>query len=457
LHEFSDGSAWWFLDRAYCAREAQAGDHCGNVAGRTLPAQRILSYRDKNGRVLLTFILNPDGKLGEMKAASNQKPSPRFHPQIITLLTSDLIKGIGKPGVAQEQDFSIFDLSPENQKNLLQRKPELVQDQAAIKPWDLFYAIPEIQQDRNIRTYLNYLPGDKGRLILELLDSSDPSRWSAAANLIPKLIMLAPLDTPDYQNRLLNYLKTSSINSQILWRRIKPELKSNSEFLGRLAATVPKYLSYFDFANLDMPTLIESLISELEVAQDNDSYPVDIDKLDTHLTTTFLNYFTDEQLKKLINLSQNQLLELRILKYRPNLYTTQGLYGAILYNKNLIELLDDPKISSKFNSESLDHLINNSLNNLVIYDRVPDRLKTEENLALARDRLLGRVKITPWIFIEHAQSSAVTPEIALQAIQSAIDRKMPREVILNIYNSMPTDYKKNPEIRQFLKQAGYIF
>ena len=67
IFDFKDGYQWWLLDRAYCPEEGRSGQHCGNVTGQHKTDQRILSLRN-NGHVVLTFILEPDGNLGEMKA-----------------------------------------------------------------------------------------------------------------------------------------------------------------------------------------------------------------------------------------------------------------------------------------------------------------------------------------------------------------------------------------------------
>jgi len=46
LVPFSDGWAWWKLNRAYCPDEARALGHCGNSAGGgNNPDERILSLR----------------------------------------------------------------------------------------------------------------------------------------------------------------------------------------------------------------------------------------------------------------------------------------------------------------------------------------------------------------------------------------------------------------------------
>ena len=91
--EFPDGWAWWLLPRAYDKDEAAAMGHCGNSPEAQNTKQQILSLREPR-RVgaqtwwepHLTFILNTNGYLGEMKGKQNVKPVPRLHKSIVGLL-----------------------------------------------------------------------------------------------------------------------------------------------------------------------------------------------------------------------------------------------------------------------------------------------------------------------------------------------------------------------------------
>jgi hypothetical protein len=134
LVPFSDGWAWWKLNRAYCPDEARALGHCGNSAGGgNNPDERILSLR-RHVRVgntdmwepHLTFILEPNGYLGEMKGKGNQKPAPRYHPYIIALLESPHIKGIRGGGYLPSHNFDLNDLTPEQQEAIVQKNPNLM-------------------------------------------------------------------------------------------------------------------------------------------------------------------------------------------------------------------------------------------------------------------------------------------------------------------------------------------
>jgi hypothetical protein len=127
--EFDGGTkGWWLLARGACREEGGAMGHCGNVPSvRT--GDRILSFRVKNQNNKwtpnLTFILDKDGYLGEMKGRGNEKPAARYHPYIIELLKqTKLIKGIKGGGYAPENNFRLSDLSETQREELIKINPE---------------------------------------------------------------------------------------------------------------------------------------------------------------------------------------------------------------------------------------------------------------------------------------------------------------------------------------------
>lgn len=106
---------WVLLPRGYCPLEAEAMGHCGNSSGND--GDRIISLRGPSPKnkelddVFLTFILDSEGKLGEMKGRANDKPSPRYHRDIVELLKSPIVKGIKGGGWLAGNNFSLWDLS----------------------------------------------------------------------------------------------------------------------------------------------------------------------------------------------------------------------------------------------------------------------------------------------------------------------------------------------------------
>ena len=203
LIPFSNGTAWWYINRAYCSDEARSGGHCGNVAGQYQNNQRILSYRDAGGHVLLTFILEPDGTLGEMKARFNQKPDPKYHPYIMQLLLNDMVKGITGEGYLPDMNFSIFDLDEKNLDIINKNKPKLITDQLKITPIEILKAPKHIQQK-----YIQYAP-DK---IKPLLSNPSIETWKQVVTDIPEYIVYAPNELPNYREKLYNFLKSKPEN-----------------------------------------------------------------------------------------------------------------------------------------------------------------------------------------------------------------------------------------------------
>jgi len=120
--------AWVKLDREYCETEGKAMEHCGNM-GNPEEGDRILSFRSKVGETKqkphLTFILDKNNYLGEMKGRRNQKPDDKYHPYIIDLLQKDFVKGIKGGGYLSQNNFSMYDLDEDQRKALVDQKPPL--------------------------------------------------------------------------------------------------------------------------------------------------------------------------------------------------------------------------------------------------------------------------------------------------------------------------------------------
>lgn len=125
--KLTDGFAWFDLHKNKCSEEAAAMGHCGN-AGSPQNGQTILSLRKHIGNdkweVCLTFILDKNGNLGEMKGRANEKPAKKYHKYIIALLETPRIKGIVGGGYLPGSNFSVDDLSTEDQDKLFSKRPE---------------------------------------------------------------------------------------------------------------------------------------------------------------------------------------------------------------------------------------------------------------------------------------------------------------------------------------------
>lgn len=129
--QFPDGYAWFNLETHSCSAEARSMGHCGNSGGNR--RDTILSLRRLTKTVsgrsywypMLTFILDRNGVLGEMKGRGNDKPIEKYHPYIVALLRSDLIQGIKGGGYLPHHNFSLNDLDDDVREELLAAKPDL--------------------------------------------------------------------------------------------------------------------------------------------------------------------------------------------------------------------------------------------------------------------------------------------------------------------------------------------
>lgn len=207
LFEFGDGTAWWFVDRAYCPEEGRSGGHCGNVDGKRETDQRILSLRNRNNQVILTFILESDGNLGEMKAKYNQKPSAKYHPHIMKLLLWDQVQGIHGQGYAPQNNFNVFDLGARDLEYLDSVKPKLIVDQISEDNTSLL----SCQSDAVRKKYLTKVPNHLQPLIL------DPStkNWEHAVARDPFLILHAPVDILGYDDTVIKLAKESNYGMHV--------------------------------------------------------------------------------------------------------------------------------------------------------------------------------------------------------------------------------------------------
>jgi len=122
---------WHSLSAGACKNEGSAMGHCGNVPSK-VGGDNILSLRtvhkvgDKEyHEPHLTFIVNK-GILGEMKGKANQKPSPKYHEDIVNLLSNKKIKMIAGGGYEHQNNFSFDDLNEEQKQRVLKAYPDLI-------------------------------------------------------------------------------------------------------------------------------------------------------------------------------------------------------------------------------------------------------------------------------------------------------------------------------------------
>jgi hypothetical protein len=248
LIKFPDGTAWWFVDRAFCDEEGRSGNHCGNVVGQEKTKQRILSLRTKTNNVILTFILEPNRFLGEMKAKSNQKPSEKYHPQIMSLLLNPIVKGIKGAGYAPEMNFSIFDLSEQNIQMLVSHhKESFISDQIKAEPSEFMKAPDYI---KNNVIYQSIAIKKMSGLKFLIGNENDLNAWEKAIKKNGILILYAPTSLPDVEKRIYTYLSSNTNDFIRAPKNIKNNFKivnsliyhdSTASFLSNVSPNTPNY------------------------------------------------------------------------------------------------------------------------------------------------------------------------------------------------------------------------
>ena len=143
--DFGDGYYWVNLNKPYCRTEGGAMGHCGNSASYettdTVLSFRKLIKRGKKEHWLwypsMTFIMDENHILGEMKGRQNQKPDEKYHKYVVALLKHKevvsssggegwFIKNIRGGGYAPERNFDVTDLSEEMETDLFSVRPELM-------------------------------------------------------------------------------------------------------------------------------------------------------------------------------------------------------------------------------------------------------------------------------------------------------------------------------------------
>lgn len=128
---FANGLAWYDLKRPTCALEAEAMGHHGN-GGRDGSGDTLLSLRQTFAKgdtlthqPILTFVLDKNGFLSEMKGRFGEKPEQAYHNEIVALLRLPMIHGIRGGGAKPHTNFAMTDLDEDTAAELVAEKPEL--------------------------------------------------------------------------------------------------------------------------------------------------------------------------------------------------------------------------------------------------------------------------------------------------------------------------------------------
>jgi predicted RNase H-related nuclease YkuK (DUF458 family) len=158
--KFPNGWVWWDLGTNYDENEAKSMGHCA-TCGENATLVSLREPRDnKDGtrswRPHLTFELDEDGSLRQMKGVANSKPKPEYHSYILALLTATkqvsskskktepIVKSIKGSSYKREADFALKDLTPEDLETLYAARPDLM-------PIDIYVQKHGVTRDLMVR------------------------------------------------------------------------------------------------------------------------------------------------------------------------------------------------------------------------------------------------------------------------------------------------------------------
>ena len=227
---------WWWLPHNSHEFESKAMGHCGRCQASD---SNLLSLRTK--RPIwpeLTFEWNPENNiLYQTKGPKNSKPAHRYRPAILKLMLSDLISGIGDDSYQPANDFSIFDFEPADVKKIADTKPVLIHDQIIKYPIDFLRAPEFIRGNPSFRNAaienssgLGVLVDESGKVNTSL------DAWETAIEDDPSLIIYAPEELDDYENRIIHAI---SIHSSLLGFA-SAKIRSNYNIMSNIIQDTPE-------------------------------------------------------------------------------------------------------------------------------------------------------------------------------------------------------------------------
>lgn len=121
------GYYWVHLHKNYCSSEADRMGHCARSnSGELISFRRINEFGE--GESHLTVDYRPGGVIGDFHRHGNNKPTARFHKQIIDFLINQTypVTQLTRSGVHRYEDnFQLSDLSEENLRRVFNGNPNL--------------------------------------------------------------------------------------------------------------------------------------------------------------------------------------------------------------------------------------------------------------------------------------------------------------------------------------------
>jgi hypothetical protein len=132
ITDLADGRSWFNINKGGCSKLGSLLGHCGNGDNGHHPDDRLhylaKEHNDASGDALhepSTVFIENNGYIGEMKGRHNFKPGKEDHDAIVEYLKRPEVKGIIGGGYQSHENFEFSDLTPEQRKEILSKKPNI--------------------------------------------------------------------------------------------------------------------------------------------------------------------------------------------------------------------------------------------------------------------------------------------------------------------------------------------
>jgi hypothetical protein len=119
---FPDGYYWINLGQRYCEKEGRAMGHCGRGEGNLFSLRR-------EGRPFITADVLSNGTVRQLRGRANTKPKKEYHSYIIKFILSNFVQSFDYWEYKKEENFKLSDLTEEQLENVIEKKPNLVDEE----------------------------------------------------------------------------------------------------------------------------------------------------------------------------------------------------------------------------------------------------------------------------------------------------------------------------------------
>lgn len=176
---FPDGYYWINLGQRYCEKEGQAMGHCGRGEGNLFSLRR-------EGRPFITADVLSNGTVRQLRGRANTKPKKEYHSYIIKFILSNFVQSFDYWEYKKEENFKLSDLTEEQLENVIEKKPNLVDEEDVFSTLSINKILEMIRQGDlsiDINAYLEL----KNRLTPEQLKNFYEENAISFECLIPHL------------------------------------------------------------------------------------------------------------------------------------------------------------------------------------------------------------------------------------------------------------------------------